>query len=75
MEKGLIEIDKCKVSKTGLKLDENLSFDEWQGIGAQLQLMHGSVGFWIGDWLNFGEVHYGETYAQAIEDTGYIADE
>lgn len=68
--KNLIEIPKCEVSKVGLKLNENMSFEEWQGIGLQLQLMHGSVGWWIGDWLNFGEKHYGETYAQAIDDTG-----
>lgn len=67
---NLIEIPKCEVSKVGLKLDENLTFDEWKGIGLQLQLMHGSVGFWIGDWLNFGERKWGEKYAQAIEETG-----
>lgn len=67
---NLIEIPKCEVSKVGLKLDENLTFDEWKGIGLQLQTMQGSIGFWIGDWLNFGEKHYGETYTQAVEATG-----
>ena len=68
--KELIKIDKCKVSKVGLELNENLTFEEWESIGLQLQLMHGSVGFWIGDWLNFGERKWGEKYAQAIEETG-----
>ena len=66
----IIKIDKCKVSKVGLELNEGLTFEEGQHIGVQLQLMHGSVGFWIGDWLNYGERKWGEKYAQAIEETG-----
>jgi N6-adenosine-specific RNA methylase IME4 len=65
--KDLIEIPKCEVSKVGLKLDENLTFDEWKGIGLQLQTMQGSIGFWIGDWWNFGERKYGEKATQALE--------
>ena len=70
MSQELVQFNKCKVSKVGLTFNEEMTFEEWQGIGLQLQLMHGSVGFWIGDWLNFGEKHYGETYTQAVEDTG-----
>jgi len=66
----LVKIDKCEITKNSLKLSENLTFEEWQQIGKQLQLMHGSIGFWIGDWLNFGEKKYGETYTQAVEETG-----
>ena len=66
----LIKFEKCQVSKVGLTLDENLTYDEWKNIGLQLQTMQGSIGFWIGDWLNFGEKHYGETYTQAVEATG-----
>lgn len=27
--------------------------------------------WWLGDWLNYGERKYGETYAQAVESTGF----
>ena len=27
--------------------------------------------WWLGDWLNFGESRYGETYSQALDATGY----
>jgi hypothetical protein len=30
--------------------------------------------WWIGDWLNYGERAYGETYAQALEETDYGID-
>lgn len=63
----LMKFEKCEVSATGLKLDENLSFDEWKEIGLKLQTMHGSVGFWIGDWWNFGDRKYGEMATQAVE--------
>lgn len=65
----LINIDKCKLSKTGLELNESVTFEEWQDIGVKLQLMEGSIQWWIGDWIRFGERKWGEMYAQAIEET------
>jgi hypothetical protein len=55
---------------TSLTLREGLSYERWQEIGATLQNMERSVAWWIGDWLNYGERTYGETYAQAVEATG-----
>ena len=48
---------------------EDLSFEEWSGIGSTLQSVEGSIQWWIGDWLNFGERRYGETYTQAMDAT------
>ena len=70
LEVKTLELPKCKVSKTGLVFDESLTYDEWELIGKQLQNIHKSIQFWIGDWLNFGERKFGEMYAQAIEETG-----
>ncbi len=72
LKENLIEIPKCKVSKVGLEFDENITFEQWSNIGAQLQAIQKSVGFWIGDWLNFGEnkPEWGEMYTQAIDETG-----
>ena len=66
----IIKIEKCQITKNGLKFNKDLSFEEWQEIGKQLQKIHGSIQWWIGDWLNFGERKWGEKYTQAIEETG-----
>ena len=44
--------------------------DEWQAVGSYPQGAACSIQWCIGDWLNYGERRYGETYAQAIEATG-----
>lgn len=61
----LVRFDKCKVSKVGLTFNENLEYEEWVGIGHQLNLMEGSIGFWVGDWWKFGLRKYGEAKATA----------
>lgn len=61
--------DKAQVSSTSLVIDDHVTYEEWERIGEQLKLMERSVLWWIGDWLNFGEARYGETYSQALETT------
>ena len=51
---------------TGLKVDEDVTFEEWEACGVALSAIEGAVQWWIGDWLNFGEAAYGEKYAQAV---------
>lgn len=58
------------VTETELRLDENLPFDRWVEIGETLGSMSRACAWWIGDWLNYGEDRYGETYAQGMEATG-----
>lgn len=48
----------------------NMTFEQWSQIGSTFQQIESSLPWWLGDWLNAGEVRYGETYAQAIELTG-----
>lgn len=59
-----------RLSLTGYDLPEGLSYDEWASEGATLGTMARASMWWIGDWIRYGENHYGETYAQAIEMTG-----
>jgi len=66
----LIKFEKCYFEKTGLKIDESVTFEEWEELGKALQKAGGAIQFWIGDWIRFGENHWGEKYAQAIELTG-----
>jgi hypothetical protein len=51
--------------------DPDLSFAEWIGQGRKLGLMGRNVGWWIGDWLRFGNAVYGERYVRASRVTGY----
>lgn len=51
--------------------DPDLSFADWIGQGRKLGLMGRNVGWWIGDWLRFGNAVYGERYVRASRVTGY----
>jgi N6-adenosine-specific RNA methylase IME4 len=62
-----------RVTTVGLDLPPDLTFEQWNGIGAALQGVSKSVQWWIGDWLRYGERRWGEMYAQAVEDTGRSA--
>jgi len=66
LSQGVVE-----VSRTGLVIRADLSQDEWVQIGAKLAEAEGGVHWWIGDWLNYGERRWGETYQVAVERTGF----
>ncbi len=59
-----------EVSSTGLQLPPDLPMSEWIRCGQILSYIEDGVKWWRGDWLNFGERKYGETYAQAMDETG-----
>jgi len=58
------------ISQTALDLPKGLSFEEWEETGKTLGKIGRACQWWIGDWLNYGEREYGETYAQAMDETG-----
>ncbi len=49
-----------------LDLPPGLSYEEWQTHGENLAAMSGSIQWWIGDFINYGEAAYGEKYSQAL---------
>src|SRR6266699_197956 len=61
----------CEIA---LQLDEGLSYEEWSKMGIGLQKLEGSAMWWLGDWLNYGELAYGEKYKDALEKTDYAYD-
>lgn len=63
-----------EVTAVGLALPETLTFEEWSGIGSALQGVNRSLMWWIGDWLRYGERRWGDTYTQAVEQTGKAYD-
>lgn len=66
-----LSLGKFHFDKTGLAVTGDPTFEEWQNCGEFLKQAEKSVQFWIGDWLNYGERRYGETYSQALEITDY----
>lgn len=59
-----------KVTETSLSLNAGLSMKEWAEAGELIGTFHRGSPWWIGDWLVYGEDHYGEKHAQYVEETG-----
>lgn len=66
----MMEIPNAVVTPTSLVIKDGIPFDSWKTIGHQLGQVNQGLLWWIGDWLNYGEKAYGESYAQAMDETG-----
>ena len=65
-----------RLREDGYDLPAGLTYERWLEIGETLQQMERSVQWWLGDWWNYGERHYGQMASQASKDhiedaTGY----
>ncbi|MCM6778717.1 LmbU family transcriptional regulator [Nocardia sp. CDC159] len=45
--------------------------EEWLRHGEQLGTIGRAAAWWIGDWVNYGNVKFGEKYSRAARITGY----
>jgi len=82
MSLTLADNAKFTVSRTGLSVHQDLSFDEWAALAPRLNEASRCVAFLIGDWLIYGETRFakeggkpsrrvcGEDYERAISATG-----
>ncbi len=61
---------KFAITPTGIQFNEELSFEEWDALGQKLAPVGKSIGFIIGDWINYGERRWGDRYEEAILRTG-----
>lgn len=61
---------KFAITSTGIEFNEELTFEEWEELGQKLAPVGKSIGFIIGDWINYGEKHWGDKYEEAILRTG-----
>lgn len=68
---NFLDIPGCHFTRTGLVIDRGMSFPHYQRLGEILDTIQGSIQFWVGDWLRYGEREYGEKYTQAVNATGY----
>ncbi len=67
---GRLCIDRRALAKrTGLILPEDLTLSSWQRIGEEIRVISDASGWWLGDWLVFGERKYPERYKRAVEGT------
>ena len=63
-----LSIPPFQATPTGLRvLSDNVPYEVWEAYGMGLQRVGRALHFVIGDWLNYGEAHYGEMYTQAID--------
>lgn len=65
------EGDIGEVDVTGWKPKAGLSYQKWYDAMQELFAAQSSLNWLIGDGLNFGEVRFGEAYAQVAELTGW----
>lgn len=49
----------------------DLGLREWAEQGRGLGVIGRGVGWWLGDWLRYGNQRFGERYARASRITGY----
>ena len=65
-----IQDPKFAITPTGIQFHQDLSYSEWDALGQKLAPIGKSIGFIIGDWINYGEVKYTEKYKEALATTG-----
>lgn len=49
----------------------DMSLLEWSQSGRRLGIIGRGTGWWIGDWVNYGNARFGERYVRAARITGY----
>lgn len=66
------ETHNFRITPLGIEFHGDLSRDEWTQLGQKLGSAGRSIGFLIGDWLNYGDGRgeYGDTYTEAMRITG-----
>ncbi len=60
-----------RLQENGLKPLNTPTKAEWIECGLFLRHAEGSVHYWIGDWLRYGEAHFKDDYTEACKITGY----
>lgn len=57
------------LTPTGLQINGRPSFDEWMTYGQTLWAMRSAIQWAVADWIRYGEGHYADRYAQAVDET------
>jgi hypothetical protein len=59
--------NKFNISNGGIEFTGELTRKEWNELGVKVARVGKSIGFIIGDWINYGEKKWGEMYADIIK--------
>lgn len=60
-----------QTSEVSWEPGRELTYDEWYRVGKTLHAISRAIGWWWGDFLAWGEMAFGESYTQIIEETEY----
>lgn len=73
---GVVELWGFQLSNVGIrpKCGVTPTYDQWQKLGEYLRWMDGALQWLIGDWVAYGDQHFGEKMAQAVDVTGWQVD-
>lgn len=69
-ERWLALDDRAVTRRVGLCLPDDLALEDWKLIGRQISAISDASGWWLGDWLIYGQNRYPERYQRALEETG-----
>ena len=58
MSLSLTDSPKFAITRTGLEIRDDLTFDEWRGLAPKFSEAIKCAAFLIGDWLVYGEDHF-----------------
>ena len=48
-------------------IDTKMPFEKWAAVGVTLRMLQGEIRWKIGEWLAYGERHYGEDIYQVLD--------
>jgi hypothetical protein len=65
-----VQFGNCTLTRTGLVVDGQLTFEDWQELGGILKNVNQSLQWLIGDWINYGADSWGKNYDEMSELTG-----
>lgn len=64
---GLFEIPGCAFTEVSLTIEPGMKFEHWERLVRLLERTQQAIQWYIGDALNYGELHYGERFAQVVD--------
>ena len=53
-----------------MRFDPLMPIDDWKTLGARIAFYSEATAWWLGDWLLFGQMKYGQRYKAGIALTG-----
>ncbi len=70
---GQLVVAGFLLTKSGIEPQGEPSFEDWRELGRWLQHCDGSVHWWIGDWLNYGEVKWSKALEKEAAELGFTS--